>query len=228
MNLTFNEENHEYRIDGVVVPSVSELLSPLTAEGYDRIAPETLRIAAERGTEVHEACEALDYGLDPDDDLSPDVFGYLDAYTQFLTDCEVEWLGIEDMGCCTAYPVDYAGTVDRWGYVNDQLCVVDIKTYASPSIEQKCAVAIQTIAYEGILSERNPELTEGFKHYALFLKKDGRYTLFDLDDFAEKEGLKRVTIFGTLCDIYAQKQAVKRRIEEIKDKHRRKRVAAED
>lgn len=218
--LTFDEEKHEYRLDGERIPSVTELLKPLTAEGYERIAPDTLRIAAERGTEVHEACEAMDYGEDPED-VSEDVYGYLDAYTQFLTDHEVEWCGVEDKGSCTTFGYPFAGTVDRWGKVDGEPTVLDIKTIASPSIEQKCSVALQTMAYEWIIREKY-NIPYAFRRRALYLKKNGKYNLADLDDFAANEQYNRITTLQKLCEIYRAGEEVRMDVERIKDKHRRK------
>ena len=100
--------------------------------------------------------------------------------------------------------------------------MVDIKTYASPTTEQKCAVALQTAAYEGILATKHPELENGFRHYALFLKKDGKYRLFDLDAFAEKEGFAVQEMLRNLTTSYCCKRYVADTVNEIKDARRRK------
>lgn len=52
--LEFNQENHEYSLDGVVLPSVTTILSnTIFADKYDNVDEETLRMAAERGSLIH-------------------------------------------------------------------------------------------------------------------------------------------------------------------------------
>lgn len=52
--LEFNQENHEYNLDGVVLPSVTTILSnTIFADKYDNVDEETLRMAAERGSLIH-------------------------------------------------------------------------------------------------------------------------------------------------------------------------------
>lgn len=55
IEVDFDETKHVYATpEGVRVPSVSELLRPLTASVYSEVDPEVLRRAAEFGTAVHE------------------------------------------------------------------------------------------------------------------------------------------------------------------------------
>lgn len=219
MTITFNESEHEYRIDGERVPSVTELLRPLTAAQYNAINPEVLRQAAERGTEVHEACEAIDYGLDPEDP-SRDTWGYIEAYQQFLYDHDVEWFGIEEMGACTDFAIPYAGTVDRWGYVDGEIAVVDIKTTSQPSIEQKYSVTLQTELYWWIIDAKHAQ--EPTRRYALYLKKDGDYTLFDCEEFARQENIHIYSEIQRLMRLYYYTQEATQTMTEIKERHRRK------
>ena len=219
MTITFNETDHEYRIDGERVPSVTELLKPLTASQYGAINPEVLRQAAERGTEVHEACEAIDYGLDPEDP-SRDTWGYIEAYQQFLYDHDVEWYGVEEMGGCTDFAIDYAGTIDRWGIVDGEVAVVDIKTTSQPSIEQKVAVCIQTELYSWIIDAKHD--IDPTRHFALYLKKDGDYTLFDCDAFIRAESIKPYDEINKLMRLYFCTQEATQTVNIVKERHRRK------
>lgn len=219
MTLTFVEDTHEYRLDGEVIPSVTEILKPLTETQYNAIPPDVLRIAAERGTDVHAACEAIDYELTPDIEY-PDIIGYIAAYEQFLYDHAVEWYGIEEMGACTTWPIDFAGTVDRWGEVDGCFSIVDIKTTQSPSIEQKVSVCLQTFMYASIISEKH-DVTFA-KRYALFLKKDGDYSLLDCGEFEGKEGILLFSMADDLISLWKQKQDAQKIVRTIKERHRRK------
>ena len=222
MKLEFDPEKHEYRLEGELVPSVTELLKPITDKGYANINPAVLQEAARRGTEVHGACESIDYGLDVED-VGTDIIPYLDAYTAFLRDYKPEWLGIEDMvyGSFSAWwgSLDYAGTIDRWGMIDGKLAVLDIKTVASPSVRQKICTALQTILYSRALticgkSEKTPEM-----RYALYLKKDGTYNLVDLDDFVKSKDVPTGGIIETLTAIYSFGEELEEMLDTKKEKN---------
>lgn len=207
MKLDFDPEKHEYRLDGELIPSVSELLKPLTEAGYANINPAVLAEAARRGTEVHEATESIDYGLDPED-ISPDIFPYLDAYCAFLRDYRPEWYGIEDM-VCGSYTsswggVEYAGTIDRWGMIDGKMSVLDIKTVQAPSTRQKVTTAVQTYAYARALHQMGK--AEQYSNlYALYLKKDGTYNLVDLREFCKEKRIWADILLDSLMQIYHEK-----------------------
>ena len=55
--LGFNESSHIYTLFGQKIPSVTQLMTPLSAAVYDGINTAVLSNAAERGTEVHQAAE---------------------------------------------------------------------------------------------------------------------------------------------------------------------------
>lgn len=55
--LEYIDESHTYLVDGVIVPSVTQLLGKKFEHKYDGINPEVLRKAAEKGTAVHNAIE---------------------------------------------------------------------------------------------------------------------------------------------------------------------------
>ena len=166
MKIDFNEEKHEYSVNGVKVPSVSEILSPLNADRYGDINPAVLRAAAEKGTAVHEMCEAIDYELDPEE-VMPELQGYVDAYYQFLFDHEVEWVMVEQIVACyrgvEGEPPIYAGTIDRYGIVDGKAAVVDIKTYASMTTEAQMTASCQTALYRDAIFHSDASVSVGRK-----------------------------------------------------------------
>ena len=61
--LVFTEENHEYEVDGQIVPSVSEICRFISREIYSDAPQFQLERAADRGTRIHKITESLDrYG----------------------------------------------------------------------------------------------------------------------------------------------------------------------
>lgn len=218
--LTFNEEKHEYLLDGELLPSVTEILAPLQEESFAAINPAVLQAAANRGTAVHEITEAMDYDLDYEDLISPELAPFADAYDEFLMDHEVEWLGVE-------MPVhffeQYAGTVDRFGYIDGIPAVLDIKTVQSPSIEQKVSVCCQLYAYDRAIKACFPAMQkEHMAHYALYLKKDGTYKLLNCRGLTEKEDFDPAAIWYDLWLSHEYGRFAKDKLTAVKEKHRRK------
>jgi hypothetical protein len=65
--LEFLEDTHTYLYDGVVLPSITQILKAKFGGKYDGIPKETLERAAERGSEVHKAIEDFEkQGIDSD------------------------------------------------------------------------------------------------------------------------------------------------------------------
>lgn len=218
MKIDFDEEKHEYTAGGVHIPSVSEILAPLNAERYSSINPMVLQDAARRGRAVHELTEAIDYELDlwGDDEIDPELEGYVSAYYQFLFDHAVEWLAVEQILSCYRYPEDelpiYCGTIDRLGIIDERLSVVDIKTYASMSTEAQMTASCQTALYRDALLNGKPgdsfhaSQDESIKRYILHLKKDGKYRLIDLAKFDEKRGWDSGAVARELTHLYYEKR----------------------
>ena len=169
--ITFDQENHRYYIDGVEVPSVTTVCRFLA---YDQKSdkPWLARVAADRGTRVHEACAAIDYGLYPEE--TEDISGYLKAYCRFLKDYRPDWEGIEyTVGSAE---IGMAGTIDRFGTLYDgRRCILDIKTGTQL---HDAPLRAQLTGYKRLLA-----LDRGFYPeylYALQLSKDGTYTMVDV------------------------------------------------
>lgn len=55
--LEFIEDGHIYLVDGVIVPSITQVLKYKFGSKYDFVSPNVLQEAAKKGTEVHEAIE---------------------------------------------------------------------------------------------------------------------------------------------------------------------------
>ncbi len=121
--LTFNEELHEYRLDGRVLPSVTQVLWSM---GHIDTAwfTEESRI---RGTLVHKLCELHDLGTLDVESIDPKLAGYLEAWKTFCRMTEIVWTSIEKKA---HHPGgSYAGTPDRRGITSKgKKILVDIKS----------------------------------------------------------------------------------------------------
>ena len=168
MKISFDEAAHRYTVDGVEVPSVTTVCRFLA---YDQKSdkPWLARVAADRGTRIHAACAAIDYGIEPEE--TDDISGYLKAYRRFLKDYRPDWEGIEYIAGDTLLGI--AGTIDRFGTLYDgRTCILDIKT---GSQLHDAPLSAQLTGYKRLLA-----LNRGFCPdylYALQLSKDGTYHL---------------------------------------------------
>lgn len=170
--LIFYDTEHKYTVDGAEVPSVSELTRFITREVYESTPQLAMDRAADRGTKIHKATEALDkYGsAEIEDDIAP----YLKAYVQFLKEHSPDWERIE-------WAVNngklYAGTLDRYGTLDGKKAILDIKTAASiGSLMKVLYTAAQNLYRMAIEPECAVEAI-----YILQLKKDGKYRLIELE-----------------------------------------------
>ena len=122
--LEFREEGHLYLLNGLAIPSMSTLMEPLREKVYGEIDPAVLEMAAQKGTEVHNACE--NYAAFGVEDIRPEHRGYLDAFIRWCEKYKPEFLGTE----VRVYHkiLRYAGTADLLCKVNGATTLIDLKT----------------------------------------------------------------------------------------------------
>lgn len=167
--LQFDPRTHRYILDGIELPSVTQITRFLSYD-YKSAQPWAAEIAAKRGAVVHEACMMIDYGEEPEE--TPEIFGFLTAYRRFLADYFPSWDGIERP--LASMELGYAGTVDRYGRIDGKRCIVDLKT----GQKHIPALSAQLNGYRILL--------DGYRFFAdrlygLYLRRDGTYELCECD-----------------------------------------------
>lgn len=173
-DLLFSQDKHRYTLNGEILPSVTDLCRFLHREIYASAPSWQMEAAAQRGTAVHAAAEALDRTGTAE--IPNDFAPYLEAYLAFLRDYSPAWELIEYP---TYHPEDlYAGTIDRYGLLSGFSSLVDIKTTYTV---YKPLCAAQLNLYRRML------MAQGFrvdKLYILHLRRDGTYRLrpFPVED----------------------------------------------
>ena len=193
-DIFFDEQSHVYLVNGTATPSVTDILAPLH-RSYGAISPAVLEYAANRGTAVHEACELIDLGADPE--IYPEIEGYVRAYMDFLNVYRPEWVEIEKI---VYNETDgYIGRLDRLGYFNGdkyKLNVVDIKTSAA-NRESITSACLQTYAYAHAYALHAP-----IGQYVLFLKSDGSWRLVDSFEYQKKNDFTAWLCWKQLLDTH--------------------------
>ena len=209
-DIYFDPDTHIYLVDGQEVPSVTSILEPLH-RSYGKVNPAVLEYAANRGKAVHEACELIDYGLEPE--VYPEIEGYVRAYLDFLQVYRPNWTHVEhivyhDYG-------KYIGTLDRAGYLNGtEFAIVDIKT-SQPTKEALVSVCLQTEAYahayalqESAREYNQRAIVGGFEtgmqidRYGVFLKADGTYRVVNCDEYETKYGIDVANAWADLLAVH--------------------------
>jgi hypothetical protein len=173
MSLTFDDESHTYRIDGKVVPSVTQILRPLEADALARIPAEVLEWKRGLGQAVHLACQLDDEGALEESTVAMAATGYLSAWRKFRADTGFEVVLNEcPMG---SRKFRFAGTVDRYGILKrgpvTGAAVIDIKTRA----ELPDAIGPQLVGYTRLIGENVRDAAVEPHRIAVQLKADGTY-----------------------------------------------------
>lgn len=186
MLIAFDEKTHTYTADGVVIPSVTQIMTPLSQAYYKGISESTLNNAAERGTIVHNAIENyLKYGYD---DCPAEYHGYFEAFLAWRDYFPHTYIASE----CRLYNdlLRYAGTADMIiRGANLDLCIVDFKTTAELNLD---LVQVQLEAYAHAYRGEKVEWRQ-----VVHLKPDGKYK-----HIYWKEDTKAYKVFTSCLAIY--------------------------
>ena len=173
--LEFDEETHTYTLKGVVVPSVTQIMSVAPNMDYAAISPFVLQAAAERGTAVHAAVEMyVRYGVDECED---EYRAYMDAFRLWWDSTKPRFLAAElplarETDACELYG-PYAGTLDLLVSIDDHITLVDIKC-TSKIYKEKYAVQLE--AYTKMLEEYGVPV---HRKIVLQLQKTGKFKTFE-------------------------------------------------
>ena len=174
----FDEATHTYTLDGVELPSVTHIIRYLAVDKANNADTNMALMARERGSAVHEATVMYDYSGEIPDDFPAEYAPYLEAYVQFCRDYRIKWELIEhQMGNAT---LGFAGTLDRFGFIDDKLCILDIKTSYKVDIP---SLSAQLTAYHDLLLNEQFERLENanIRHLGLQLIRTGKYRLYETD-----------------------------------------------
>ena len=164
--LEYDDDTHTYLVDGVIVPSVTQVLKVKFGGMYENVAPEVLRKAGERGTAVHKSIE--DYCTKGIDLGTTEVrhFRFLKNYYD-LKPVKNE---IPIIVCKDDIPVT-AGRLDMILDIGDDRAVADIKTTSTLNKEY---LAYQLNLYRIGVLQCYPYLGDVTKLYGIHIREDKR------------------------------------------------------
>jgi hypothetical protein len=164
---SFTELGHVYEQDGVIVPSVTQVLTLAGISDVSGIPSHILEKASAIGTAVHLATELLDREDLELESLDPQIVGYVVGYQKFKEEHEFKPRLIEHR-IIAGVELPYGMCVDRVGSLKggELEAVVDIKTSSRP----QPSWAIQTAAYAYGLGQ-------DYGRLIVHVAKDGTYKL---------------------------------------------------
>lgn len=155
--LAFDEQSHTYMLNGVAVPSVTQVLGRAGLIDDQWYTPE----ATHRGTYVHAMTSAYDKGVLDLDKIDDGYLGYLRAWKELLGQSLWQIRSIESRLSCEPYR--YAGSLDRVVINHGALTLVDIKTGTKARWHR-----LQTAAYVHCLRRV-------CRRCCVYLRKDGTF-----------------------------------------------------
>ena len=154
------DETHQYLIDGILVPSVTQILEFKFPSKYKDVPKYILENKAKYGTTLHQVIQDLEeQNLDyiNVNDIYVDVAQ--EQYKEIKKSFKLEVLSQEQI---VHYKDKYAGRLDMIALVKNKLCLIDIKTTAELDLEY---LSWQLSLYELAFGKRFSSL------YCLWLPK---------------------------------------------------------
>lgn len=142
------DDQHIYRLDGVIIPGCSEILKDARLSDYSRVRPEVMEAASLFGQAVHAACELFDKGVLDETSLSFPLIPYLDGWKNFRNNYQPvivpDWIE----RATGSVKWRFGCKPDRVLLFRDKVCVVEIKSTAAIMPSVAIQLAAQKIAVE--------------------------------------------------------------------------------
>lgn len=190
--LEFKEDTHTYSIDGVVLPSVTQIISEIMPNKYKGINKRVLDEKAKFGTTGHKIIEALDVS-----DLESAKNHVRTIENKSLEICLREYLRLISKHNIKPYVHElsvhygyiYAGTLDMVAGVNKDLSLIDIKFTSTLDKEY--------LAWQlGMYSLAVKRLVKFDKYYCLWLPKGDLGQLVEITPKTTDEIISKLKELG--------------------------------
>lgn len=165
--IEYIDEIHTYLYNGMIIPSVSEIISKLYPNKYKNIPKIILKKKAEYGSKVHKIIEDLENGKSYEID-SVYIELAIKEYLKIKDKYKLNVLEQEEIVC---YKGLYAGRFDMTANISDELSLCDIKTTAELDKEY---LSWQLSMYELAYGMRFDKL------YCIWLPKGGLGKLIEI------------------------------------------------
>lgn len=179
--LEFIESTHTYLYDGVIVPSVTQLINYIYPNKFDGVPKDTLLAKSKFGTNIHNAIECYEKGEEFKLSSMERV-----VFEQYLRVKEREQIEVVEQERMIHYEDRFAGRLDMIANVRGVRSLVDVKTTAKIDYD---SLSWQLAFYELGCDEKFE------KHYVLWLPKKGMGRLVEIKPKTKEEVLEVVSSY---------------------------------
>ena len=124
MTIEFFEDTHTYLVDGVIVPSVTQVIVEIIGNAYGEVPAAILKKKADYGTKVHRWIEK--YAMTGETPKQSEMMKL--STDQYKHIAFKERIIIQSVEQAIAYGHRYAGTYDMYGTWKGAPTIFDIKT----------------------------------------------------------------------------------------------------
>lgn len=125
MEIEFIESTHTYLVDGVEIPSVTQILSKITPIDFSVVKPKILKSAQDFGTHVHYAIECDGKGMETPKLSSLEKLSY-EEYLRLKKKYNLNPIANEIV--LVNELERYCGTADMVAIVDGEVSLLDVKT----------------------------------------------------------------------------------------------------
>lgn len=194
----FIEDTHTYRLDGQVIPSVTEVLY---AEGFIDKTWYT-DYGRDRGRIVHKVCHFHDVGILDEDSVDPVIVPRWEAYKKFLKETGFKVIMSEKPVYSLKYK--FGAIPDKFGLLFGKHADIDLKTGTlEPWIALQTAAQVIALREYGNYGDADPGVINRF---GLQLRDDGDYRLKEYKDWHDTQ------MFLSALACYQWKKNIKNKI----------------
>jgi len=192
--ITFLEEGHQYRIEGVSVPSVTQVVDQL----HNFTGSHDATAAMERGTLIHKACELFILGILDWSTVDESIYPEVRTFAEWWEESRFKSLLVEGLVGSEQYM--FAGRLDLFGVWKTGLALIDFKTG-----NEYPAYKFQTAGLEVALQEmlgQGMQLVPPIQRYCLYLKGDKARPVRHEDPRDRSRFLAALTCSHTRRELY--------------------------
>ena len=159
----YNEETHEYFVNGECKPSVTEICEPISFKRMDALQKNLLEQARMRGSRCHELFEEyLLAGELDEEEIESDYFPYIEQFILWARTYRPKVLYTEKH----LFSEEFCGTCDLICVIDNKVLLIDYKT---TSVADKKSLSVQLEGYYRLCEKNGIHIDEC---WYLHLKKD--------------------------------------------------------
>ena len=184
--LEYIDECHLYLWDGVIIPSVSDLLKFKFPDKYKGIPERILREKAQFGTNIHKAIESFENGLEIALTGIEEI-----VFEQYLKVKAKYNIKVREQEKLVCWQGRYAGRLDMIAEVDGVRSLIDIKTTTT---QHEDSLKYQLAFYEMAYGEAFE------KHYVLWLPKKDIGRLVEIPRIPYKKLVEVVNDYESHCN----------------------------